>query len=218
MGDSQITHRGTHVQMIQHPQYGMTCYMDGCIQSSEADEKAYHQGLVGFALLSVPHATTALILGGGEGATAREVLRSRKITRVDMVDWDKDVVELFRTRYPQWGDGAWSDPRLVLHTEDAFSYVKTLPDHSYDVIVVDLFDPESSDVDRWAGLVREAERLLRPRGSLVLYTGMYPTDGIRPFYAQLSAATSDCFPNYERIPYRVTIPSFEGDCTFLLFR
>ena len=124
--DAVITQRGTLVEMKQTAVYGMACYMDGQLQSTEADEKAYHEGLVGMALLSVTstasHPLNVLILGGGEGATAREVLRSRAVHHVDMVDWDEEVVRLFQKSYPQWAQGAWSDPRLHLHFEDAFSF------------------------------------------------------------------------------------------------
>lgn len=210
------THRGTHVQMIHHPDFGVTCYMDGLVQSSEFDEAVYHRTLVSGAMRSVPHARRALILGGGEGATAREVLRSTFIEHVDMVEWDRDVIALFRDQYPQWGKHAWSDPRLHLHTEDAFSFVETLLT-PYDVIVVDLFDPEEGDLPRWVGLVRALERILAPNGAIVMYTGMYEPAVLKTVYDLLTETVS-CLPNHARVPYRVTIPSFEGESTFLLFR
>jgi spermidine synthase len=210
------THRGTRVQMIQHPDFGMTCYMDELVQSSESDEAVYHQALVSGAMRSVPHARRALILGGGEGATAREVLRSTFIEHVDMVEWDRDVIALFRDQYPQWGKFAWTDPRLHLHTEDAFTFVETLVT-PYDVIVVDLFDPEEGDLPRWVGLVRALERILAPNGAIVMYTGMYELAVLKTVYDLLSE-TVNCLPNHSRVPYRVAIPSFEGESTFLLFR
>ena len=97
--DSIITHRGTKLEMIERPNWGIACYMDNTIQSAEIDEKIYHEALVHPIMSN--DVKKVLIIGGGEGATAREVLKW-PVEEVDMIEWDKDVVELFRTKYPQW--------------------------------------------------------------------------------------------------------------------
>jgi spermidine synthase len=85
------------------------------------------------------------IFGGGEGATAREVLRWDSVIHVDMIDWDEDVVTTFRTRFPEWFSG-WNDPRLHLHFEDAFERVQRIPDELYDAIIIDMFDVDETMV------------------------------------------------------------------------
>ena len=63
--------------------------LDGKAQSAEADEWVYHELLVHPAMLLHPAPRRVFIAGGGEGATAREVLRHRCVERVVMVDIDK---------------------------------------------------------------------------------------------------------------------------------
>jgi hypothetical protein len=124
--DSIITHRKTHVEMIHRPDWGVACYMDGDIQSCELDEALYHESLVHPVMSSVVRPKRVMIVGGGEGATAREVLKWPSVEHVDMYEWDEDVVRLFQMKYPQWAKGAWDDPRLHLHFEDIFEKISAV--------------------------------------------------------------------------------------------
>ena len=118
--DSIETSRGTKVEMVERPQWGLACYMDNSIQSALIDEKIYHEALVHPVMLSVKERKRVMIIGGGEGATAREVLKWSDVKEVDMFEWDRDVVELFRNKYSQWAQGAWDDPRLMINYSNIF--------------------------------------------------------------------------------------------------
>ena len=85
--------------------------IDGDTQSSQADERIYHEALVHPALASLDDRSEILILGGGEGATLREVLRREDVRRATMVDIDGEVVELAKRYLPEWSAGAFEDPR-----------------------------------------------------------------------------------------------------------
>lgn len=89
----------------------------------------------------------------GEGATAREVLKW-PVEKVDMFEWDKDVVEVFKEKYPQWANNAWNDRRLTVYYDDIFEVIKVSPDNKYDVIVIDLFDPEDANLPHWKVLLQ----------------------------------------------------------------
>ena len=77
--------------------YGKTLITDGKTQSSQFDEFCYHESLVHPALIKVASTgkapETVFIGGGGELATAREVLRHKSVKRVVMVDLDGKVVD-----------------------------------------------------------------------------------------------------------------------------
>src|ERR1035437_6432787 len=94
--------------------FGRCLIIDGEIQSAEHDEFIYHECLVHPALSVHPRPRHVLILGGGEGATAREVLRHPGVHRVTMVDIDGDVVQFCKTHLAHWHQGAFSDPRTRL--------------------------------------------------------------------------------------------------------
>jgi len=76
---------------------------------------------------------------GGEGSTAREVLRHRTVETVVMVDIDKAVTDAC-SQHLERNRAAWSDPRLTLVTDDARSQLEVWP-HKFDVIIGDLADP-----------------------------------------------------------------------------
>ena len=82
------------IAVIRTPTFGKMLVLDGDTQSSQHDEKIYHESLVHPALAAVDDRREVLILGGGEGATLREVLRRSDVVRCTMVDIDGDVVEL----------------------------------------------------------------------------------------------------------------------------
>ena len=125
--ESIITKRGTKLEMIKRPQWGLACYMDNSIQSCEVDEKIYHEALVHPVMLSVTDRRRVMIIGGGEGATAREVLKWPDVETIDMYEWDRDVVTLFSDKYPQWAKGAWESPKLTIHYKDIFEEITNYP-------------------------------------------------------------------------------------------
>jgi spermidine synthase len=81
-----------------------------------------------------------LVIGGGEGATIREVLRHSTVEKVIMVDIDSELVELCQKYLPEWSDGAFSDPKTNLIFEDAHSFVEKT-EEKFDVIISDLTEP-----------------------------------------------------------------------------
>ena len=208
---SLLTKRGTHVEMIQHPICGVTCYMDGSVQSCETDEALYHESLVHPVLSSTPSVKRVLIIGGGEGATLREVVKWPQVESIDMIDWDQEIISLFQTTYPQWGKGSWKDPRVKLHIKDIFEEIVTPPPMPYDCIIVDLFDPTPASTKQWTLLLKYLPQWLSATGSMVLYTGTEES------YVDHMLQESPLLTTHQLIRYRVSIHSFSGNAMFALF-
>jgi spermidine synthase len=213
--DSIITHRKTRVEMIQCPTWGIACFMDGVIQSCEMDEAMYHISLVHPTMITNPHAERVLIIGGGEGATAREVLKWTSVKQVDMYDWDKDVVQLFQTKYPQWAKGAWENKKLSLHFDNIFDVIVTPPHKPYDVIIIDLFDPEKENVEQWKHLLRHLPQWMTPNTSIVMYAGMITDEIVQP-YQMLKDIIAQSYTDKDVKQYTVPIQSFMGNAEFLI--
>lgn len=224
--EQRTTERGTVVEMVDRPRWGLACYMNGEIQSATLDERIYHEALVHPAMVHT-QPRRVLILGGGEGATAREVLKWPSVQHVDMYEWDRDVVEMFR-QYPQWSCGAWDDPRLHVHYEDAFDVIRpgVFPE-PYDVILIDLFEPES-DPRLWSLFSRLASDALAPAGTIAMYAGIWhPADPLHPaehwLHPERIAADQEqglsingILARRDVYSYKVHVPSFFGEAMFLL--
>jgi spermidine synthase len=128
------------IAVVRSPVFGKMLVIDGDTQSSQADERIYHETLVHPALAAASDRREVLILGGGEGATLREVLRCPDVTRCTMVDIDAMVVELARRHLDEWSAGAFDDPRARVIVGDALHFMRST-DGRYGTIVSDLTEP-----------------------------------------------------------------------------
>ena len=128
------------VSVIRTPVFGKMLILDGDTQSSQNDEKIYHETLVHPAMAAAANRSEVLILGGGEGATLREVLRDPSVRRCTMVDIDGLVVDLSKKYLPEWADGAFEDPRARVIVGDALVFMREDRD-TYGVVISDLTEP-----------------------------------------------------------------------------
>jgi spermidine synthase len=141
----EVLYTGTtayqRVDIVRAPALGKALFLDGRIQSAQVDEFIYHEALVHPAALTHPHPRRVLIMGGGEGATLREVLRHPCVEHATMVDIDRELVQLCRELLPEWHQGCFDHPRAVLHYGDARAFVEAAPEAAYDLIISDLTEP-----------------------------------------------------------------------------
>jgi spermidine synthase len=121
--------------------WGKVLLLDGRLQCAQADEFIYHEALVHPALLAHPDPRRVLAVGGGEGATLREVLRHPGVESAVMVDLDRELVEVCREWLPEFHQGAFDDPRGQLVCADGRSWLAAQGDGSFDVIILDLPEP-----------------------------------------------------------------------------
>ena len=128
------------VEVLELANYGKTLVLDGKIQSTIGDEFIYHEALVHPVLITHHNPRRVGVIGGGEGATLREVLRHRTVTEAVMVDIDAEVVDTCRRLLPEWSQGAYEDPRARLVIQDARRYLEEEPAR-FDVLIVDITDP-----------------------------------------------------------------------------
>jgi spermidine synthase len=128
-------------EIFENSQWGRTLMLDDRLQSAEVDEFVYHEALVHPVMVAHPDPRRVLILGGGEGATLREVLRHRLVAQVVMVDIDGELVDVCRQWLPSFHQGAFDDPRVSLVHKDARAWLAEQRDGSFEVIIVDLPEP-----------------------------------------------------------------------------
>jgi spermidine synthase len=123
--------------------YGRILVLDGVIQSAVYDEWMYHESFVIPPMCGHPGPRRVAVLGGGEGAMLREVLRHPSVESVVMVDIDDEVVAACREHLPTYHQGAFDDPRVTLVTDDARAWLERQERPEFDVVLVDLTEPLS---------------------------------------------------------------------------
>ena len=199
------------IDILETEVFGRVLLLDGHIQLTEFDERAYHEGLVQIPLLSLPGATRALVIGGGDGGVIRELCRSKTITHVDMVEIDEGVVKASLEHLPSLSAGAFDDPRVHLHLEDAFAWVKKQSE-PYDLIVVDSTDTyedeegEISEMLFTENFYQDLSRLLKPEGIVVTQADNLV---FCPYSLEdISALFRKVFPHVAS--YQALVPSFGG--------
>jgi spermidine synthase len=120
--------------------FGRLLRLDGCNMTSERDEFCYHEPMVHPALLAQAHPRAVLIVGGGDGGAAKEVLKHRCVERVVIAELDEDVVKVSKEWLVNVHQGALADPRVTITIGDGFEYLRRNPER-FDLIVMDLTDP-----------------------------------------------------------------------------
>ena len=128
------------IEVFDSLRFGRLLALDGIPQSAVLDEHIYHETLVHSAMAIPNLPRSVLIIGGGEGACLREVLRHPSVERVVMIEIDELVVSLCRLHLPGMSAGGFEDPRVRLVHANARDYLETTND-SFDCVIVDLSDP-----------------------------------------------------------------------------
>ena len=128
------------IQIFSNPFLGKVLFLDKKIQSAQIDECIYHESLVHPALITHSSPNKVLIIGGGEGATLREVLRHQSVEKAIMVDIDEELVRICQKYLPEWSEGAFIHPKTHLVFDDARHFIEET-DERFDVVVSDLTEP-----------------------------------------------------------------------------
>ncbi len=128
------------VEVYNTQAYGNMLTLDGMVMTTEKDEYVYHEMITHIPLLTHPNPKRALVIGGGDGGTAREMLRHEGLDEVVMVEIDEKVIEACKEHLPSIAS-ALDHPKLKLIVDDGIKYVKEAASGSFDVVVVDSTDP-----------------------------------------------------------------------------
>ena len=202
--DSETAHQ--RLRVIENATFGRVLTLDDVVQTTEGDEFIYHEMMAHVPVLAHGAARRVLIIGGGDGGMAREVLRHPSIEHVTMVEIDAGVVEFSKQYLPSLSAGAFEDARLNLVIADGAAFVRESAD-TFDVIIADSTDPvgpgEVLFTDSFYGHVK---RRLATGGIFVTQNGVPFLQGdelkgtMRAFRALYRDATC----------YLATIPTYAG--------
>lgn len=159
------------IDVLETPAFGRVFRLDGCMMTSEADEWFYHENLNHVPAIAHPHPQSALILGGGDGGSARQLLKYASMTRIVICEIDQGVVDIARRHFQNVHQGAFDNPRVELQIGDGLAYVRDSKE-SFDMIVLDLTDPQGvAEALYTAEFFADCARLLGEEGVLSLHVG-----------------------------------------------
>ena len=133
-----------HISVEHTASFGQLYRLDGDAMAAEADEFMIHESLAHLAALEHPSPRRAIILGGGDGASARELLKHPSLTRIVVAELDPLVVSTLREHIRSLSTGAFDDRRVELCIGDAARSLKALHDQgeAFDLILFDLTETD----------------------------------------------------------------------------
>ena len=127
------------IDVFESPEFGKFVALDGEIVFSDADEFVYDEMVTHVPMAVHPHVRNVLIIGGGDGGVAKELIRYPDIETIDVVEVDKMFVDVCRDIFPEVAAGM-NDPRVNIHYEDGLRFLRSKRSQ-YDLIINDSTDP-----------------------------------------------------------------------------
>lgn len=194
--------------------FGRCLVLDGEMQSAQLDEFIYHEALIHPSFITHPNPKNVVILGGGEGATLREILKHKTVEKVRMVDIDGEVVNFCDRHMRLWHQGSFKNPRAEVIIGDAKKFIEETTE-KFDLIISDLPSPIEAGPAYQLYTV-EFYRILKERlhsnGVFVLQAGTTNLLQIA-LHLKLFRTLKEVFPVVRS--YSAHVPSFDVPWAFL---
>lgn len=189
-------------------------YLNGNLQFNSQDEYRYHEALVHPAMGSHQSPKQVLILGGGDGMAAREVLKYPQVESIKLVDLDPALTNLFQKQeaFQRLNDNSLSNRKVEIINKDAFVWLRTCKD-KYDVVVVDFPDPNNFSLGKLYSdsFYKSLKKVVKPE-TLIVIQSTSPYFAKNSFWCVVNTLKSVGFTTR---PYHAYVPSF-GDWGYIL--
>jgi spermidine synthase len=127
------------LDMYETACFGKMLTLDGTIMFTEFDEFAYHEMIAHVPMCTHPAPEKVLIIGGGDGGVAREVLKHKSVKEVHLCEIDEEVINITKKHVPKLASG-FNSPKMKIFVEDGAAFIGRKK-NTYDVIIVDSSDP-----------------------------------------------------------------------------
>ncbi len=198
----------------RNPDGSVALFIRDDLQFDSTDERVYHESLTLPALALTEKRQQGelrtLIIGGGDGLVARELLKSSRVTSVDLVDYDPEIVAFAKTDFAEINQGSLFDSRVTLHIMDAWDFVESAVKNNahYDLIVSDLTVPADAQSTQFHSVewYSKLAQLLSEQGSLAV-NAVSPQATPEAFWSVFNSMVKGQLQAY---PYHVTLPSFKA--------
>mgnify|MGYP000036763239 CR=1 FL=1 len=159
-------------------------------QFNSACEHIYHECLFTLPAMLPTKLETALVLGGGDGLGARELLKFPTLGSIDLIDLDPEIVKFAKTNVfmKSLNKNSFNNPRVKLNVTDAKKWLEQPATNKYDLIILDFPDPTSDEL--WdlftEKLYKQVVNRLLPGGVVSVQSSTYNTRTFELIYDRLS--------------------------------
>ncbi len=192
------------IEVYNSKEFGKVLVIDGHGMLCEKDEFIYHEMMAHIPVCTHKEPKKVLIIGGGDGGVAKEVLKHPQI-QVDMVEIDEEVVNISKEYFGKIGD--WNNPRLNLIIGDGIEFVRDAKDKSYDIVLVDSTDPEGPAVGLFnKTFYAHVNRILKDDGLVVAQGESWWID--MPLHKEIMGVIGEFFKIV--MPYRFEMFMYPG--------
>jgi spermidine synthase len=157
------------LEVHEFKDYGRVLRLDGIFQTSDRDEFLYHEPLTHVPGICMNGARTSLVIGGGDGGAAEELLKYSTMEKVVMVELDEGVVVASKKYIPDIAKDAFNSKKLELRYEDGIKYIQNTAE-KFDHVLLDLTDPFGPSAALYTkNFYEDINRILNPGGALSLH-------------------------------------------------
>lgn len=190
------------IEVFDTPELGKLMRIDGANMVSERDEFFYHENLVHPAAITHPAPKQVLIIGGGDGGSAEEILKHPSVERVVLAELDAGVIEIARKHFHAVHRGALDDARVEVRIGDGMAFVRE-SGLRWDLVYLDLTDPIGpAEALYTAAFFTDCKRALNNGGALVLHIGspFSHAERVRTSVVALRGVFGNVTPYFAHVP------------------
>ena len=195
------------ILIIKSKFLGNALLLNNCWMISEKHDNHYHECLIHPALSCAKTIEKILIIGGGDGGSAKECLKYSAVKEIDLVEIDELVVELSKKYLQKINKDIWDNKKLNIHIKDGIEWVKSTEYNSYDVVIIDCSDPKGTSKGLFSlAFLKDCKRILK-------YGGVFATQSESP-ESFIGICSSLNKPPYNK---RIRFTRFDSRLYYLTF-
>jgi len=200
------------IKVVKSRNLGNVLILDDVFQTSERDEFFYHEPLVHVPLFSHDNPTTVLLIGGGDGGSAEEILKHPSVEACIMVELDEAVFQTAEQYLDKVHKNVFQSDRLKFIFQDGFDFLRDY-EGRFDAIILDLTDPIGDSVPLYSNEFYELLKdHLNPGGLTSLHMGIITHDPSHS--ASIFQSLQTVFGKVA--PYFSYVPLYGGMMSFCL--
>ncbi|WP_130733420.1 polyamine aminopropyltransferase [Flavobacterium sp. J27] len=201
--------------VLTHERKNFNLYLNNNLQFSTFDEYRYHEMLVHPTMSLANKIDHVLILGGGDGLAAREILKYQEVKTITLVDLDEEMTRLFQKNqlFVKMNNASLQHQKVKIINKDAFAWLNERNHKKYDVVIIDFPDPSNFSLGKlYTNSFYASLQKVLSKEAVVVVQSTSPFFAPKSFWCIHKTIQSEFVT---AVPYHVYLPSF-GEWGFTL--